>query len=809
MHKNILLLLSLFFVILSCKKEVVPFITISKSELAVSDAGGVEMISFDTNVDWTVRSSDTWTTITKTSGDPSIKSISVAIAPNDTFDARSSTLTIMAGGLSKSIIITQKANLGLFTSVDKFQLSNEATTIDVVVEANVEYDVTIFGDWITRTATRGLSSTKFSFNIAKNSSYDNREGSIVIKQKGGALEKIVRVYQSQVDALILSNKKIEVSGESQTIEVELKTNVDFEVIIPEIAKSWVSYIGTRALKTETLRLNIARNNTPDTRSTEIYIKNRATSLQDTLTIIQEGGLALPVIEGSRNSIQYIEALQDFTFRLNGLDKKDVYFIFTNKNTDESTILPHIESTFVPTKTENRFAISSESSFVVPGKPSITEFNNSPWNQPKDAMSNPQYQRYVASKPERLEIGLSENLFDDLGEPHLSTVRKVISAHGKNLYVWVANDCWEAGSSKKNFVTQEMVDAFAPKFLNPGTDNDIYEWVTNAAGVPWGNTGYNNLIPDTDNIHIWLTDIGNDNTTSGTVTTGYFYARDNFLKKTYKDSNERLMFAIDAVLFSTETNGKWDMSHYWPMEIISTLSHEFTHMIYFYQKSILKDQDGNTAVNEMCAQCIEDLVANKILAVGPRGVAYATPNSGSTGNRNGRLPLYNSHNDYNLLDWSSEKSDVLINYSKTYALGSYLMRNYGGANFIKELIQNNATGVSSIVAAVNANGGEGLDYGDILQRFGVANLLSNSIQKDSGYIYNTGGWSTSTVNGITYQLGSINLYNYSPSPYIFNELPKSQKAGSNIFYRAGNKSSGSREWHIEGMSADTKMTVVIK
>ena len=45
--------------------------------------------------------------------------------------------------------------------------------------------------------------------------------------------------------------------------------------------------------------------------------------------------------------------------------------------------------------------------------------------------------------------------------------------------------------------------------------------------------------------------------------------------------------------------------------------------------------------------------------------------------------------------------------------------------------------------------------------------------------------------------------------FFNELPKYQKVGSDIFYRTGIKSSGSKEWHIEGMVADTKMTVVIK
>ena len=139
----------------------------------------------------------------------------------------------------------------------------------------------------------------------------------------------------------------------------------------------------------------------------------------------------------------------------------------------------------------------------------------------------------------------------------------------------------------------------------------------------------------------------------------------------------------------------------------------------------------------------------------------------------------------------------------------MMRNYGGANLIKDLIQNNSTGANSIVNAVNSNGG-GLNYEDILQRFGVANLLSDKSTTTAGYKFNiSGSWIPSTINGITYELGSINLYNYSPTPYIYNQLPSTQNAGSNIYYRAGSNLNGTQEWFFEGMSTDTKLTVVIK
>ena len=70
--------------------------------------------------------------------------------------------------------------------------------------------------------------------------------------------------------------------------------------------------------------------------------------------------------------------------------------------------------------------------------------------------------------------------------------------------------------------------------------------------------------------------------------GYFYAKDNFKSSYYSGSNQRIMFYLDAVMFA---NGDgidgtdWDVSDPSPGDIVSTLTHEFQHMIHFYQKQI--------------------------------------------------------------------------------------------------------------------------------------------------------------------------------------------------------------------------------
>ena len=330
MKKNILLLLSFCLLLLSCSKEIVPSIILNETELTVSDKFTIKSISLESNVNWSAKSSERWCVVSPEFGNPSNKNITVTLSANHTYDARSCIVTISVEGMTKTITINQNTNLGFIVSSDRFQLNNDTATIEVGVEFNTDYDVIISDDWITETKTRGLSSTKHQFAIAKNESFDNRVGSITFKQNDGTLQTIVKVYQSQTDAIFLSNKTHDLSSDSHLLEVELKTNVDFEIIIPEAAKSWVSYTATRALKTETLLLNIAKNEPYDARTTEIYVRDKFTTFQDTITINQS----------QKDAINFPRKIQDISSDSRMLE------VELNANVDFEVIIPEADKSWV-------------------------------------------------------------------------------------------------------------------------------------------------------------------------------------------------------------------------------------------------------------------------------------------------------------------------------------------------------------------------------------------------------------------------------------------------------------------------------
>jgi len=386
----------------------------------------------------------------------------------------------------------------------------------------------------------------------------------------------------------------------------------------------------------------------------------------------------------------------------------------------------------------------------------------------------------------------------------ATLRKISAVTtqfgDKTLNIWVSNDAFDSGSGcpKTKCVTQTMVDELSEAFLTDGDDNDIYDWVTNVFGEKWGSSAsekYNNVIEEDNEITILLTDIDNDNSDDG-GTIGYFYGKDNFVTATYSGSNERIMFYADSVMYANR-----DAGDYWQKEMYSTLAHEFQHMIHFYQKTLLLADSNATDewINEMLSETTEDLVATKLEHQGPRGVEYTDGSAGSAGNTEGRYPLFNQYNSLSLSSWSNRLAD----YSKVSAFGTFLTRNYGGAKVLRDIVYNNKVHADSIETAT------GKSFEQLLRDWGVAVILSDyDSLPDSPPKYNTGDFTEDTYNNSTYQLGSINFYNYDPAPVFKTTSPSTIEASANYYYKIGANQSGTVTVEIDA-SANTEVTFIAK
>lgn len=340
---------------------------------------------------------------------------------------------------------------------------------------------------------------------------------------------------------------------------------------------------------------------------------------------------------------------------------------------------------------------------------------------------------------------------------------------RSLSIWVQDSEWSGAAETDGMVSLSKVEALAKAFFGTAADrsSSIYAWVTNMLGDEWGaHSGsivYGGalvpLISESGNITIFIADIDDDNSNNG-GTVGYFYSGDTI--PSFPFSNERVMFTIDSVMYGTG-DGTWDSGDYWPETVFSTLAHEFQHMIHFYQKGVVAGGDyfkEPTWIDELCAMQVEDLLADKMGVPGPRGVAAADGTAGVSGNVDGRMPLYLVWPDLAPGDWdSASETNVLYYYSWAYSFGAYLTRNYGGAEFIRRVVQSQEADATAIASAAQAYSGGEETIETLLRRWGAAVYLSSRTDAPEYYRYNSGGFVTSTVGEVEYKLGSINAFNY--------------------------------------------------
>ena len=267
-------------------------LTISPNELTFKSEGEEKTFSITSNFDWIITNPSTWCKINPTQGNGN-STITTIADPSDEYDDRNFNLTIKAGETTKVMTVTQKKKDAIILTKEKYDIPTEGDNITVEVKSNISYSTIIpeeHNEWIKQVETkqlgRGLETKNLNFEISANPTTDKREGIIIIKDNSSSLADTIHVYQAQKNELILTQDTYNVSSEGENINVELRSNVDYEVIIPEDVKDWVTRITGRSSRVDNLIFNIEANPTYDNRSAKVIIKDKNSELADTLNINQ-------------------------------------------------------------------------------------------------------------------------------------------------------------------------------------------------------------------------------------------------------------------------------------------------------------------------------------------------------------------------------------------------------------------------------------------------------------------------------------------------------------------------------------------
>ena len=282
-------------------------------------------------------------------------------------------------------------------------------------------------------------------------------------------------------------------------------------------------------------------------------------------------------------------------------------------------------------------------------------------------------------------------------------------------VWV-NPSNVAETSSGNKVSIGVIDDIITKFIKNYALEEAIFGTTSDVIITRSGTDNMSSYPTKDYINIVLTDIGKDyglaaKSQCGVV--GYFWAKDYYASSysssgAYKSTNEGKYFYIDIPYcnYVSGTNGSYSYDgneNTVSDTVISTLFHEYQHMINFNQKNMINHLDTNNCVwyNEMLSMLCEDLLQTQL------GLTEKV--------QDGRIPNFNGYYYYSgaaqYLDQNS-----WVSYGTAYAFGAWLARNYGGAKLVQKMSTNAYVGIDSVVNAVNEINNTNYTWNDLFKEY---------------------------------------------------------------------------------------------
>lgn len=302
MKRAFISLLSAFVIMLvGCTEDPVLTLRSGNNTIDIPSNGGSASISISCNNTWSASSSASWITVSPSSGAAGDCNITITTAANSETVERQGVVTVQSEGLTLNISVKQAEANAIILSQKDVNISDEGGTIVVNVKANVNYTVDISNGtgWLENIGSKAMTSKDYTFSVKKNDNYDDRTAVITFKDATSGISESVTVHQAQKGAIILSKNSVQVPDEGGSIEVELKSSLEYSINILS-GSEWVKRTDTKALNTYKHSFSVAANDTYDSREARVAFNSKTTNVSDTLTIRQAHRRGLIVTERQKH-----------------------------------------------------------------------------------------------------------------------------------------------------------------------------------------------------------------------------------------------------------------------------------------------------------------------------------------------------------------------------------------------------------------------------------------------------------------------------------------------------------------------------
>lgn len=345
--------------------------------------------------------------------------------------------------------------------------------------------------------------------------------------------------------------------------------------------------------------------------------------------------------------------------------------------------------------------------------------------------------------------------DANGSHKFQTKTATLRATGEHCYAWIVDDYYSKNDAQgTGKISTNQVKKFVENFEKIyaleryvfGNESSKVAVRQSATSTWWNFKDINTYSETGSKINIVFYDIDGDAGQTSWLALGFFKQGDYYIDPyaSFKGNGGHYLH-IDTYAATNITN-----------KCYGTLAHEFQHLIHFGVKYLdnpnrLSSPDIESWFTEMCSMLCEDMMQKHL---------DLPDNSSPKGQR---TTYFNSGYSTNgFTSWNS--SDSAFYYGRSYILGAWLARKYGGAQFVKDMMNNTARNGAALMYAVKMRD-PSMTEEMLFRDFAASLLYKNKDTAPVATVMNDGAQTlTYNANGINYNypMPGFNLYNYAQS-----------------------------------------------
>ena len=301
----------------------------------VDPAGEIINVNLETNTDYTVSIPDNakdWISIVESRAIRQ-ETVTLSISENNS-DDRSAFIYLIdkKGEQLAKIQISQKCEEPCFNVKNGsiVEVESKGGSVDLNFETNIEYSVSIpeeAKNWISVVESRAIRQETVTLSISENDIEARSAFIYLIDKKGEQLAKVQISQKGEDPCFNVKNGSIvEVESKGGTVDLNLETNIEYSVLIPEEAKNWISMVESRAIRQETITLSINENDGDERSATIRFVDNNKNNLASIEINQEKGEIDVDPTDPSTIPSDMTKAFPDEIFRSYVLNNFD-----TNRN----------------------------------------------------------------------------------------------------------------------------------------------------------------------------------------------------------------------------------------------------------------------------------------------------------------------------------------------------------------------------------------------------------------------------------------------------------------------------------------------